>query len=224
MRLVDGILVPKAFELVPLSKVRASADNPRLHSVDQVDAIAAMVREVGFLVPVLLDRGGTIIAGAGRREVCIRLGMKSLPSVRAAHLSEAQVRALMVADNKLASMSTWSAPLLGKALAGIAEDFGSVEIAGFSDEELRRISDDLARVSLAPTSRSGGDEEDDGGPGQGIDRAHDDDDEDSDVPFQVLITAAEREEVYAALRKVKARDKVSQSGAALLTIIREWKP
>ena len=83
------------------------ATNSRTHSPDQVAQIAASMVEFGWTNPVLIDARGTIVAGHGRVMAARKLGMETVPCIRLGHLSPAQVRAYVIADNKLALNAGW---------------------------------------------------------------------------------------------------------------------
>ncbi|MBX6323735.1 MAG: ParB N-terminal domain-containing protein, partial [Rhodospirillaceae bacterium] len=93
-RLPDGV------ELVSLDRLKPYARNPRTHSDEQVAQIAASIVEFGWTNPVLVAGDGTVIAGHGRLEAARRLGLNAVPVVVLDHLSEAQRRAYVIADNK----------------------------------------------------------------------------------------------------------------------------
>ena len=81
--------------------------NPRTHSKKQIEQIAASIREFGFTNPVLIDGERRIIAGHGRVAAAKLLGMDRVPTIRLEHLSEAQKRAYIIADNRLAELAGW---------------------------------------------------------------------------------------------------------------------
>ena len=85
-------------------------------------AIAASIAEFGFVNPVLVDAAGVLVAGHGRVLAAKRLGLASVPAIRLAHLTEAQARALRLADNQIALNSGWDEALLAAELARIRED------------------------------------------------------------------------------------------------------
>lgn len=112
--------------------------NPRTHSKKQVRQIADSIEEFGFTNPVLIDTNGTVIAGHGRLHAARLLGLESVPTIQLEHLSEAQVRAYVIADNKLAENAGWDRDLLALELQGLAEvdvDF-SLEVTGFETAEI----------------------------------------------------------------------------------------
>src|SRR5215475_5346447 len=99
-------------EWVPLSSLKPYAGNPRTHSAKQIDQIAESIRAFGFTNPVLIDRDSGVIAGHGRIEAARLLGIEQIPTLRLADMSEAQKRAYIIADNKLAENAGWDPALL----------------------------------------------------------------------------------------------------------------
>src|SRR4051812_46648391 len=90
--------------------------NPRTHSVRQIKQIAAGIKEFGFVVPVLIDNAGRIIAGHARVEAAKLLGMTDVPVICIDHLIPAQIQAFVIADNRLAELSGWDRELLALEL------------------------------------------------------------------------------------------------------------
>ena len=90
--------------------------NPRTHSKKQLQQIAASIKQFGFLSPVLIDGADGIIAGHGRVEAAKLIGMGDVPTVRVDHLTPAQIRAYVIADNKLAENAGWDRRLLALEL------------------------------------------------------------------------------------------------------------
>ena len=115
------------------------ARNARVHSPQQVDQIAASIREFGWTIPVLVDEEGTIIAGHGRVMAAKKLGIQSVPVMVAAGWSEAQRRAYVLADNKLTLNGEWDDEKLKIELADLQDSDFDVSLIGFSDEELAKI-------------------------------------------------------------------------------------
>src|SRR5271165_2549098 len=114
----DKIERRKVAELVP------SAQNARTHSPEQVAQIAASIERWGFTTPILLDEGGGIIAGHGRVLALKKLGVEEAPCMVARGWSEAEKRAYMIADNKLALNAGWDDGLLKVELSDLgAEGF-----------------------------------------------------------------------------------------------------
>ncbi len=119
--------------------------NPRTHSDKQIDQIAASIETFGFTNPLLIDAEGIVIAGHGRLRAAKQLGMETVPTIRLDHLSENQIRALVIADNKLAELAGWDEDLLSLELQDFADlaleedlDF-DLGVIGFDDAELARL-------------------------------------------------------------------------------------
>src|SRR6202050_3247384 len=91
----------------PISELKLDPKNPRAHSPRQVRQIARSIEAFGFNVPVLVDAKGKVIAGHGRILACQLLGWTEVPTIRLDHLSEAQAKAFVIADNRLTENSTW---------------------------------------------------------------------------------------------------------------------
>ncbi|MDP2358363.1 MAG: site-specific DNA-methyltransferase [Beijerinckiaceae bacterium] len=115
------------------------ARNARTHSDAQVAQIAASIREWGWTVPVLVDETGMIIAGHGRVLAAQRLGINSVPVMVAAGWSEAQKRAYVLADNKLAQNAGWDDDLLGLELGDLRTDGFDLPLIGFNEDELAEL-------------------------------------------------------------------------------------
>ena len=122
------------------------ARNARTHSTKQIRQIAASIRQFGFTTPVLIDEAGTILAGHGRVAAAKRLGLTAVPCLQLMHLSEAQKRAYVLADNKLALNAGWDEDLLAAELGALlATDLDlDIGITGFSIPE---VDDLLATVA-----------------------------------------------------------------------------
>ena len=112
------------------------ARNSRTHSDEQVAQIAASIREFGFTNPVLVDGEGGIIAGHGRVMAARRLGLGEVPCIRLGHLTEAQKKAYVIADNKLALNAGWDNELLAIELAELDALGFDLELTGFVGDEL----------------------------------------------------------------------------------------
>jgi DNA modification methylase len=112
------------------------ARNSRTHSDAQVAQIAASIREFGFTNPVLIDADNSIIAGHGRVLAARKLRMQDVPAIRLAHLTEAQKRAYVIADNKLALNAGWDVELLRLEINDLRGLEFDVALTGFSTEEL----------------------------------------------------------------------------------------
>lgn len=112
------------------------ARNSRTHSDEQVTQIAASIKEFGFLNPVIIDGEKGIIAGHGRVMAAKKLGMTELPAVEASHLTDAQRRAYIIADNKLALNAGWDDEMLRVEFAELEGLDFDLELTGFSLDEI----------------------------------------------------------------------------------------
>ena len=121
-----------------IAELKLNPQNPRVHSTRQLRQIAASIKAFGFNVPVLIDAQARVIAGHGRIAACQRLGWHTVPTICLEHLSEAQARAFMLADNRLTEIAVWDDRLLAEQLKHLAElelDF-SLEATGFAMAEI----------------------------------------------------------------------------------------
>ncbi|MGI9159516.1 MAG: ParB/Srx family N-terminal domain-containing protein [Saprospiraceae bacterium] len=116
--------------------LRPSDRNARTHTTAQVSQIAASIREFGFTNPVLADKNNLIIAGHGRVLAALQLDMPAIPVIRLGHLSERQVRALTLADNKIALNSGWDFARLSEELSELAMLDFDLTLTAFDEQEL----------------------------------------------------------------------------------------
>ena len=141
------------------------ASNARTHSDAQVAQIAASIRQWGWTTSVLVSEDSTIIAGHGRVLAAQTLGLKSVPVMVAHGWSEAQKRAYVIADNKLALNAGWDDALLGVEIAGLKDLGFDLDLIGFSDLELGSLladqttgltdPDDIPEAPEEPVSQVG---------------------------------------------------------------------
>ncbi|MGC8761991.1 MAG: site-specific DNA-methyltransferase [Bryobacteraceae bacterium] len=123
----------------PIERLIPFARNPRTHSDEQVAQVAASIAEFGFVNPILVAADGVIIAGHARLAAARKLGLAQVPVIVLAHLSEAQRRALVIADNRLALNAGWDEELLRGLLTELREDEFNLDVLGFSDDELNAL-------------------------------------------------------------------------------------
>src|SRR5258705_963420 len=112
--------------------------NPRQHSQRQINQIADSIREFGFIMPLVVDHTGQVVTGHARVLAAKKLQMLKVPIVEIRHLSKAQLKALRIADNKLAQNAHWDERLLGESFLELKEldrDF-DLSITGFSLPEI----------------------------------------------------------------------------------------
>lgn len=122
-------------QYLPISALVPYDRNPRTHSEEQVAQVADSIRQFGWTNPVLIDEQGSIIAGHGRVLAAQRLGIDKVPCIRLTELTDAQRRAYVIADNKLALNAGWDPLLLKLELGELREAEFDLALTGFSDAE-----------------------------------------------------------------------------------------
>lgn len=137
-------------EMVPPERLAPYARNARTHSQEQVAQIAASIVEFGFTNPILVDRDFGIIAGHGRLMAAQRLSLQAVPVIMLSHLSDAQRRALIIADNKIAENAGWDEALLRQELAALRIEAYDLNVLGFSDAELEDLISDISLDDETP--------------------------------------------------------------------------
>ena len=122
------------------------ATNPRTHSKKQIRQIASSIERFGFTNPVLIDGTGGIVAGHGRIEAAKLLGIDKVPTIRLEDMTEAEIRAYVIADNKLAENAGWDRELLAIELQGLIELDIDATITGFEMPEIDILIGELEVV------------------------------------------------------------------------------
>ena len=149
-----------------LQRLIPYAKNARTHDDTQVSQIAGSIAEFGFVNPILVGDDNIIIAGHGRLMAAQQLGLDTVPVIVLHHLTEAQRRALVIADNKIAENAGWNDELLKLELEELGDLGFDLDVIGFSDEELDELlgndeqpgetdEDDIPEVEDEPVSRHG---------------------------------------------------------------------
>ena len=150
----------------PVDRLIANGNNPRTHEAAQVAQLAAAIREFRYLNPVLVGDDGRIIAGEGRYLAALKLGMRKVPVIVLAHLSEVQRRGLMIADNQLPLNAGWDEQRLREHLVALRDEEFNLDLLGFDEEALARHvadqdtaglidEDEIPAVPISPVTRSG---------------------------------------------------------------------
>jgi ParB-like chromosome segregation protein Spo0J len=157
-------------EQTPINALHAQRHNARTHSKRQIRQIANSIERFGFCNPILVDDNSTILAGHGRVAAAQLLGLEHVPTVRLSHLSEADKRAYVIADNRLAEKAGWDRSLLAIELQGLIDIGFEVAVIGFETPEIDLLldealeaagftpvaDDDVPKAASGPaTSRSG---------------------------------------------------------------------
>jgi ParB-like nuclease domain len=124
------VALAERIELWPIHRVRPYERNPRTHSDAQVDQIAASMVEFGWTNPILIDENAGILAGHGRLLAARKLWFAEVPVIRFEHLSEAQNRPYLIADNQLGLQAGWSEELLAQELAWLRDESFDLDLVG----------------------------------------------------------------------------------------------
>jgi DNA modification methylase len=124
------------------------AANSRTHSDAQVAQIAASIKEFGWTNPILIDGDNTIIAGHGRLLAARKLGMEEVPAIILDHLTKAQQRALVIADNQLALNAGWDMDMLKAEIEDLNLENFNLELLGFDDDFLDGLLETVPSVKL----------------------------------------------------------------------------
>lgn len=158
-------MVLPAYKRARVADLVPYASNARTHSDAQIAQIAASIGEFGFTNPILVDGGNGVIAGHGRLMAARKLGMEEVPVIELAHLTEAQRRAYVIADNKLALNAGWDDDLLRLELGELRDLGFDLSIAGFDIGEIGDLlgsgnegltdPDDIPAPPARPVTRRG---------------------------------------------------------------------
>jgi DNA modification methylase len=144
----------RQIQWVPIGKLRPSKRNARTHSKKQNGQIANSIQRFGWTSPIIIDENGVILAGHGRYEAAQMLGLVEVPVIVVSGLTDAEKRALALADNKIAENAGWDRNLLAVELGELAKllpEFNlNLEITGFEAAEIDSLLGDLADPELDP--------------------------------------------------------------------------
>jgi DNA modification methylase len=134
-------------EYMRVDELRPYAGNARTHSRKQIRQIAKSIERFGFCNPVLIDDTKQIVAGHGRVEAAKTLGMENVPTVRLSHLSDADKRAYILADNKLAEKAGWDREILAIELQSLIDLNFDIELTGFETAEIDLLLDEVREAA-----------------------------------------------------------------------------
>ena len=129
-------------QLVPVSKLVPYINNARTHSPEQITKLRASLREFGFINPVIIDRDYNVIAGHGRILAAKEENIAEVPCVFADHLTEAQKKAYIIADNRMALDAGWDEELLRVEIESLQAEAFDLALTGFDEKELSKLFDD----------------------------------------------------------------------------------
>lgn len=142
----------KTAELIPYAR------NSRTHSTEQVQQIAGSIKEFGFTNPILIDEEGGIIAGHGRVMASQRMGLEEVPTITLYGLTEAQKKAYVIADNKLALNAGWDEEMLKIEIEELYQEGYDIDLLGFTDDELMDLDIDFDGEDLPELDETKADE------------------------------------------------------------------
>lgn len=125
-------------ELLPIGSLKAPARQARVHSKKQLAKLSASLKAFGFVSPAVIDGQNEIIVGVGRVEAARLIGLTEVPAVRVTHLSEAQIRAFRLADNRLAEDGRWDTLVLAEELLVLSTEPIELITTGFELAEIDR--------------------------------------------------------------------------------------
>ena len=123
-------------QLVPITKLVPYVNNARTHSPEQINKLRSSLREFGFINPVIIDRDFGVIAGHGRILAAKEEGIAEVPCVFADHLTEAQKKAYILADNRMAMDAGWDEELLRVEIEALQAEAFDLSLTGFDEKEL----------------------------------------------------------------------------------------
>jgi len=150
----NKIRLPREIQMRPIAALVPYAKNSRKHTSAQIDRVARSMREFGGTNPVLVDKAGNIIAGHARVLAAERIGLEQVPTIDLSHLSDAQRRAYILADNRLAEDASWDRGLLRVEIEALHAEAFDLDTIGFSASELERLlgpADGLTDPDELPT-------------------------------------------------------------------------
>lgn len=130
------------FELVKTEKLVPYQNNARTHSPEQINKLRSSLREFGFINPIIIDRSYGVIAGHGRLIAAREEGFTEVPCIFADHLTEAQKKAYIIADNRMALDAGWDEELLRVEIEALQAESFDLALTGFDEKELSKIFDD----------------------------------------------------------------------------------
>lgn len=143
---VGAMTTTKEMQLVPIEKLVPYVNNARTHSPEQINKLRSSLREFGFINPVIIDRDYGVIAGHGRILAAKEEGIKEIPCVFADHLTEAQKKAYIIADNRMAMDAGWDEELLRVEIEALQAEAFDLSLTGFDEKELADLFQEDSEV------------------------------------------------------------------------------
>ena len=126
--------------MMKIEAIKPYEKNPRLND-NAVESVANSIKEFGFKVPIVVDKDNVIVNGHTRWKASQKLGLKEVPVIVASDLTDNQIKAFRIADNKTGELANWDMELLGEELK-LVEDFDFIDF-GFNELELMMLTEDI---------------------------------------------------------------------------------
>lgn len=216
-------------ELWPVERLRPYERNARVHEEAQLAQLAASIQQFGFTAPILVDSDDGILAGHGRLTAARLAGMTVVPVVVLDHLNDAQRRAYVLADNKLAENAGWDDARLAEELGDLLREDWDLGALGFSEDELRRLWADLdfgefeqlSQPQAPETERAEPEEQPGLGIGAGLGGDEGDEDEDDGPNRGVALAIVLSPEEMGQWRRAKAELGYSTDKAAFWKLVED---
>ena len=218
------ITTAQKLELWPPSRLVPYARNARTHTPEQVRQVADSIRAFGFNSPILVDSKDGILAGHCRLAAAKELGLEVVPVVVLDHLTPAQRKAYILADNRIAQNAGWDRVLLNDELAALAEDDIPFDLLGFDADDMRRLADSVQLAALEAMAGTVQSEPESGGDDEEEEEEQEENTGSGEVyhTFAVSLLWNDREEVLATIRAAKEKLRCESTADALLHICREF--
>ena len=202
---------------LPIKDITPYANNPRKND-RSLPKVKASIKEFGFKQPIVVDKENVIIVGHTRYQASLDLGLKKVPVVVASDLTNAQVKAYRIADNKVAQDSEWDIDLLKLELGEIDKSNIAVDITGFSKAEIESLNLDTVNVTGGLTEISNESENNEDTIYEGVaDELADD-----YVNINFTIKVSERKKVFNIINLIKTKEGYATSSEALIKLCNDY--
>ena len=202
---------------LPIKDITPYANNPRKHD-RSLPKVKASIKEFGFKQPIVVDKENVIIVGHTRYQASLDLGLKKVPVVVASDLTNAQVKAYRIADNKVAQDSEWDIDLLKLELGEIDKSNIAVDITGFSKAEIESLNLDTVNVTGGLTEISNESENNEDTIYEGVaDELADD-----YVNINFTMKVSERKKVFNIINLIKTKEGYATSSEALIKLCNDY--
>lgn len=134
-------------ELMPIENIKPYDKNAKVHTESQVKSLVEVIKSQGWDVPIVVDRHGVVIKGHGRRLAALMMGLKEVPVIVRSDLTDAQVKAARLSDNRVA-MGDFDVDLIRDELAGLKDEGFDLGTTGFGDKEIAMMLGELDSIDI----------------------------------------------------------------------------